>query len=263
MADPAPFRIHPRAIIAPEAVLHPDARVGAFCVIEGAVHVGPGCIIRRGASLIGPLRLGRDNRIASGAVLGEKPQHLKHDQVGGLEIGDGNIFGPGVTIHQGTAAPTIIGNGCHFHNGCHVGHDCRLGDGCIIGGNALLGGHCIVGACVRLGPHVGVHQFCRLGRLARLRASATTTKDVPPFILQQGRNVVTGINVAGLRRAGVSAAEILALRRLYKIVYLRGLALPSALLEVERELGLAGALGEFVAFARSRGRGINDNRPSQ
>ena len=36
----------------------------------------------------------------------------------------------------------------------------------------------------------------------------TTTKDIPPFVLQQGYNCVTGLNLIGLRRAGISAEAI-------------------------------------------------------
>ena len=40
-----PPHVHPTAIIAPEAQLAADVRVGPFAVVEGPVVVGPGCVI--------------------------------------------------------------------------------------------------------------------------------------------------------------------------------------------------------------------------
>ena len=86
-------RIHPTAIISPEAILADDVEVGPYVVIEGPVRIGAGCVLRPRAQLCGPLTLGRQNIVFSGAILGERPQHLKYnDEPTSLEIGDGNIF---------------------------------------------------------------------------------------------------------------------------------------------------------------------------
>ena len=96
-----PARIHPTAIISPEAELADDVQVGPFVVIEGPVRVGPGCVVRPYAHLIGPLTLGRNNQVFSGAVLGEQPQHLVDaGEPTGVEVGDNNIFREHVTVHR-------------------------------------------------------------------------------------------------------------------------------------------------------------------
>ena len=258
-----PSRIHPTARIAAEADLAPDVRVGAVCIIEGRVRLGPGCVLGPRAHLIGPLVVGPGNRVHGGTVLGAPPQHLRDGGSGaGVEIGTGNTFRAGATVHQPTGAePTRVGSGNRFLAGAHVGHDCRVGDGCVLGDNALLGGHCVVGDGVRLGAVVAVHQCCRLGRLSRLRRVAVTTKDVPPFVVQRGHNAVAGVNVAGLRRAGMEEGQVEVVRRLYQIVYLRGLTVPAALTEAERQLGDVGVVREFLDFVRQPGRGINGTRP--
>jgi UDP-N-acetylglucosamine acyltransferase len=262
MAQP-PAPVHPTALIDARADLAPDVRVGAFCIIEGPVCLGPGCVVGPRAHLIGPLRLGSGNRVHGGAVLGAPPQHLREaGSAAGVEVGAGNTFRAGATVHQPTGPePTRLGNGNRLLAGSHVGHDCRLGDGCVLGEDALLGGHCVVDDGARLGSHVAVHQFCRLGRLSRLRPVAVTTKDVPPFVVQYSHNLVGGLNVAGLRRAGMGGAEMCAVRRLYEIVYRRGLTIRAALAEAEQELGGVAAVREFIAFVRRPGRGINGTRP--
>jgi UDP-N-acetylglucosamine acyltransferase len=259
MADTLRHRVHPSAIISAAAQLPADVRIGAACVIEGEVRLGPGCVLEDHAYLIGPLVLGCANRVCGRAVLGERPQHLHYAQPLGLEIGDGNTFRAKVTIHQGTAGATRNGN--HFLFASHVGHDCQVGNGCVLSSNALLGGHCVVGDGVRVGRRAGVHQFCRLGRMCRLRAGALTTKDIPPFVVQSDYNTVTGINDAVMREAGLSEAQVTAIERLYEILYERGLTVPAALTEAEGELGAIDIVREFVAFVRIRGRGINDTRP--
>src|SRR5262245_32784359 len=96
-------RIHPTAVVSPEAELADEVEVGPFVVIEGAVRIGPGCIIRPRATLCGPLTMGCHNSVYSGAVLGERPQHLMYNgEPTRLEIGDHNIFRENVTVHRGT-----------------------------------------------------------------------------------------------------------------------------------------------------------------
>jgi UDP-N-acetylglucosamine acyltransferase len=256
-------RIHATAVISAEADLADDVEVGPFVVIEGPVRVGSGCVIRPHAHLIGPLTLGRGNQVYTGAVLGERPQHLKYNgEPTSVEVGDDNVFREHVTVHRGTAQSwkTVIGSRNFFMAGAHVAHDCRVGNGCILANGALLGGHCAVGDGAYLSGNCAVHQFVRVGRLALLSGASGTTKDIPPFIIQQNINVVVGVNVIGMRRAGLSGAEIDAVRRAYHILFRQGLALPNALARLEGELGAVGPVREMVDFIRASTRGINLGR---
>src|SRR5438105_2500201 len=99
----SPRRIHPTAVIDPAARLAADVTVGPFAVIDGPVVVGPGGRIGPHAHLIGPLTLGRENVVHAGAVLGDRPQHLKFTaEPTGVVAGDGNVFREHVTVHAGT-----------------------------------------------------------------------------------------------------------------------------------------------------------------
>jgi UDP-N-acetylglucosamine acyltransferase len=119
---------------------------------------------------------------------------------------------------------------------------------------SLRGGANREGACV--GGNSAVHQFCRLGRLAVLEATSSATVDIAPFIVQRGRNLVVGVNAAGMRRAGLGEGQIRAMQRCFDTVYLRGLLLTNALDQLEGELGAVDVVREFVAFARQSRRGI-------
>jgi UDP-N-acetylglucosamine acyltransferase len=263
MPIPSSARVHPTAVIAPEADLAADVVVGPFAVIEGSVRLGPGCVVRPHAHLIGPLTMGRGNKVFTGAVLGERPQHLKYnDEPTGLEIGDDNTFREYVTIHRGTTHSwkTVIGHRNFFMATAHVAHDCRIGDGCILANGALLAGHCAVDDGAYLSGNCVVHQFVRIGRLALLSGVSGTSKDLPPFIIQQGINTVMGVNVVGMRRAGMSHDEIDAVRQAYHVIFREGQPLPNALARVEAELGAVGAVRELVDFIRHSKRGINGTR---
>jgi UDP-N-acetylglucosamine acyltransferase len=207
--------------------------------------------------------MGKDNHVYSSAVIGERPQHLQYrDEPAGVEVGDGNIFRENVTVHRGTtdSARTIIGNGNCFMAGAHVAHDCHIADGCILASNALLGGHCALADGAYVGVNSTVHQHCRLGRLSVLQGTSSATVDIPPFIVQQGRNRAVGVNAAGMRRAGLSEEQIGALRRCFDTVYLQGLILSTALARLESELGAVNVVRKFVAFARQSRRGIGRAR---
>jgi len=253
-------RIHPTAVISPHADLAADVQVGPYVVIEGEVRVGSGCVLRPYVHLCGPLRMGEGNVVFSGTVLGERPQHLKyHDEPTSLEIGDYNIFREHVTIHRGTTHSwkTRVGNHNFFMAHCHIGHDCQVGSRCIFANGALVAGHCVIEDQVYLSGNCAIHQFTRLGRLSLLSGASVTTKDIPPFVMQQGINCVVGINAVGMRRAGMTSEQIHAVRRAFHIIYWQEKVLSSAVTKVEEELGTVDAVREMLAFIRASTRGIN------
>jgi UDP-N-acetylglucosamine acyltransferase len=256
--------IHPTAVIGPEVDLAPDVQVGPFAILEGPVSVGPGCVIEGHACLSGPLTLGRDNFVGHGAVLGKSPQSRAYaGEPTALRIGDGNTFREYVTVHRGTVdggGETVLGDRNLLMIGAHVGHDCRLGHGCVLVNNALVAGHVRLDDGCILSGHTAVQQRVRVGRLAMLGGMGASSKDIPPFILQQGYNCVTGLNVVGLRRAGVAPEAINALRTAYRILYKEGRTRGAALDRIEADLGQYAEVREFVTFIRETTLGINPAR---
>jgi UDP-N-acetylglucosamine acyltransferase len=260
MADARTPRIHPTAVIAPEAELADNVQVGPYVVIEGPVEIGSGCVLHPHAYLCGPLKMGCGNAVFTGAVLGERPQHLQYkNEPTILEIGDENIFREHVTVHRGTAhsGKTQIGSRNFFMAGSHVAHDCRIGNGCILANGALVGGHCVIDDGVYLSGNCAIHQFVRVGRLALLSGVSATSKDIPPFIVQQRINCVVGINVVGMRRAGMTQAQINAVRHAFHVLYRQGQTIPAALDHLEKELGDIDAVAEMITFIRQSTRGIS------
>lgn len=252
-------RIHPTAVISLEADLGEDVEVGPYVVIEGPVKVGTGCVLRPGAHLMGPMSMGRYNSVFSNAVLGEQPQHTKYrGEPTRLEIGDHNIIREHVTIHRGTTHSwvTKVGNHNFLMANSHVAHDCVIGDHCIIANGALIAGHCVLEDNVFLSGNCAIHQFVKVGRLALLSGVSASTHDLPPFIMMSRRNCAAGVNVVGMRRAGLPHASIDGVRRAFHIIYREGRMLTQALEVVEKDLGAIPEVMELVRFIRASSRGV-------
>jgi UDP-N-acetylglucosamine acyltransferase len=89
-----------------------------------------------------------------------------------------------------------------------------------------------------------------------------SSKDIPPFVLQQGYNCVTGLNVIGLRRAGLTHETIDALRQGFRILYKEGRAQNAALDRIEADFGHFPEILELTRFIRESTVGINPARDS-
>jgi UDP-N-acetylglucosamine acyltransferase len=257
--------IHPTAIISPKAQLDSTVEVGPYAVIDAHVSIGPGCRVGPHAYLTGHTTIGANNRVHAGCVIGDAPQDVKYkDEPTRLDIGDDNLFREGVTVHcSATAADaTVIGSKNFLMVNSHVGHNVRLGDQVIMANGALLGGHAQVADLAFISGNCLVHQFVRVGSLAIMRGGSAISQDLPPYTVARGHNAICGLNVVGLRRAGVSAEERLELKRLYQKLFCSGRNLSQAILQARCEFtgACAQAMLEFVASSargvcRHHGRG--------
>jgi UDP-N-acetylglucosamine acyltransferase len=211
------------------------------------VYVGPGTAI------------GDDNQIHMGAVIGHAPQDLAFkDESTYTHIGNRNTIREYVTIHRGTkdGSSTDVGDDCFFMANAHVAHNCRVGNKVILVNLASLTGYCEIGDGAFLSGMVGLHQFTRVGRLAMISALSAVNKDVPPFMLCGGRpGVVQGLNVVGLRRAGISAPVREEIRQAYKLLYRSGLNVSNAVEAIEK-IAKSAETKEILAFITTSKRGI-------
>ena len=252
--------IHPTAIISAEACLAEDVAVGPFTIIDGPVTIGAGSRIGPHCHLIGPLTLGCHNTVHAGCVLGEAPQHLGYKgEPTPLTIGDHNIFREHVTIHRGmpNTHSTSIGDHNFLMVGSHIAHDVSLGNHCIFANCAVVGGHAEIQDRVLLSGNSAVHQHCRVGTLALVGGTTAISMDLPPFWIVQGEiNVVKGVNILGMRRAGYSSDEISAVRRAYRLLYRSGLMISEAVDQMEQTERQSQAVQLIVAFIRESKRGI-------
>ncbi|HEX4665277.1 MAG TPA: acyl-ACP--UDP-N-acetylglucosamine O-acyltransferase [Chthoniobacterales bacterium] len=254
------MKIHPSAIVDPGARLGDEVEIGPYASVGAAVEIGPATIVQAHAVIEGAVRIGSANRIGPGAIIGGWPQDLnfKPGTRSSVEIGDRNVIRENATIHRGTAADsaTRLGDDNFLMAGAHLGHNCIIGSKVIIANNCLLGGYVTVEDAAFLGGGCVFHQFMRVGRLAITQGLSAFSKDIPPFCLAAERNLVFGLNVIGLRRAGFSAAERAEVKRAFRLLYESGLNVTQALAKADEEEWPAPAQAFFDFVSESKRRGI-------
>ncbi len=250
--------IHPTAVVDPRARLHPSVEVGPLAVIDGDVVLGEGCRVGPHVHITGCTTIGARNVFSTGAVIGGAPQDIRFSGAPTrLRIGDENVFREHVTVHCSNKIEedTVIGSRNMLMAHCHVGHNCHLGDHVIIANGALLGGHVLLQDRSFISGNCLVHQFVRVGILALMQGGSAISKDLPPYCIARGDNGICGLNVIGLRRAGLGADVRLELRKLYRMLFRGGdswrSALDAAAAEVRSEWGQ-----RLVDFVRSTRRGV-------
>lgn len=214
-------QIHPGSVIGDGAMIGEDCVIGPFCTVGPRVNLGARVLLKSHAAVTGWTSIGADCVVFPFACIGEIPQDLKYKgEETRLEIGERNRFREGVTVNTGTeggGGVTRIGDDCLLMAGSHVAHDVRVGDRVILVNSAAVAGHCVIEDDAIIGGLCGVHQFVRVGRGAIIGALSMVTNDVIPYGLVQGpRGRLDGLNLVGLKRRGVSRADITALRAAYQ-----------------------------------------------
>jgi UDP-3-O-[3-hydroxymyristoyl] glucosamine N-acyltransferase len=184
----AAARIHPSAVIDPEARLGEGVDIGPLAVIEAGAQIGDGarigahCVIGRNASvgagtrLAAHVTLGFDCRIGarcivhSGAVIGadgfgfapHQGHWVKIEQLGAVEIGDDVEIGANTCIDRGALGDTVIANGVKLDNLIQIAHNVHIGAhtaiaGCVaIAGSTHIGAHCTIGGAASIVGHLHI-----------------------------------------------------------------------------------------------------------
>lgn len=250
--------IHPTAVIDPSAKIDPSTVIGPYTIIGPNVtmgknnHIGPFCIIENTV-------MGDNNEVIAHASIGVKPQDLSYDGVESMVVmGNGNKIRECVTIHRSTSleTPTRLGNNCLLMANAHVAHDCQLGSNIILANCTGIAGHVHLADRVITSGMVGVHQFVRVGKLAMLSGGAMVPLDVPPYCTAQGERArLVGLNVVGMRRAGMGRDEIMAVKRAFKVLFRSKLLLKDAIAQLEAD-NPTPAVQEMLDFCKNTKRGV-------
>jgi len=252
---------HSTAVIHPGAQLGEGCEVGPYCVIGEHVVLGPGCKLHSHVVIDGHTVLGRENEVFPFTSIGLKTQDLKWK--GGItrtQIGDRNTFREYVTIHSATSddGATVVGSDNHILAYSHLAHDVNLGNHIIMSNGGTIAGHVIVEDHAVFGGLVGVHQFCRVGKMSMIGGYSKVVKDVPPYMLVDGNPAQTRtVNKVGLERGGVSDEAQVALKQAYKILFRDGLTISSALVKIESDLPKLPEMEHLLQFVRTSQRGLS------
>jgi UDP-N-acetylglucosamine acyltransferase len=122
---------------------------------------------------------------------------------------------------------------------------------------ATLGGHVTLEDGVIMGGLTGIHQFCKVGRQAFIAAGAIVVMDVPPYSTVQGdRARLTGLNLEGLKRSGVSMEAIDGLKKAYRILFRSGLVLEESVKKARSQAGKYPEVEYLLDFITGSTRGV-------
>lgn len=201
----APARIHPSAVIDPEARLGEGVDIGPLAVIEAGAQIGDGarigphCVIGRNASvgagtrLAADVTLGFDCRIGarcivhSGAVIGadgfgfapHQGHWVKIEQLGAVEIGDDVEIGANTCIDRGALGDTLIAHGVKLDNLIQIAHNVHIGAhtaiaGCVaIAGSTRIGSHCTIGGAASIVGHLQIVDHVHVSACTLITRSIT------------------------------------------------------------------------------------------
>jgi UDP-N-acetylglucosamine acyltransferase len=251
--------IHPSSVIEEGAQIGEGARIGPFCHISADAVIGDRVELVSHVSVIGATTIGASTKVYPMAVLGGPPQNTKHK--GGrttLVVGENCTIREGVTMHLGTDSSrgeTAVGDNGNFLAYAHIAHDCVVGKNATFANGATLGGHCEIGDNVYIGGLTAVHQFVRVGDNAFLGGCSAVVGDVIPYAIAVGnRASLRGLNIIGLKRAGLARSEIHVLRKAYRTIFDRSRTVGENIEFAKAEFAGSPTAMKIIDFIASRGK---------
>jgi UDP-N-acetylglucosamine acyltransferase len=255
-------QIHPTAVVHVKAQLAEGVEIGPYAIIGDRVSIGARTQIGAHVVIEGCVKIGEDNRISPGVIIGLEPQDVSYRGAESwVEIGDRNQIREYATIHRATQAEALtqIGSDNFLMAYVHIAHNCQIQDNVTIANSVSLGGYVQVGSKAVIGGMVGVHQLVHIGRFAMVGGMSRINRDVPPYLLVEGNPArVRGLNAVGLRRSGIAAgsADFQALKQAYRLLYKSAMPFDKALkqLELQAGEGLLPHLVDFLQQAQLPGR---------
>lgn len=254
-------KVHPTAIVHPNARVAEGVEIGAYSVVGEHVTIGKDTKIASHVLIEGWTAIGERNRIFPFSSIGMPPQDIGYkNEETYVIIGNDNVIRECATVHRATTKEdrrTVIGDKNFLMAYSHVAHDCKLGNNVIMANSVALGGHIIIGDHAILGGIVAVHQFVRIGAYSIIGGQSAVSQDISPFVSAAGnRAKLYGLNLVGLKRKGFSDAVIANLKKAYKIIFRSGLTQEEAISKTLTDFPDSTEVKILVDFIRSSKRGI-------
>ncbi|MBK8098582.1 MAG: UDP-3-O-(3-hydroxymyristoyl)glucosamine N-acyltransferase [Planctomycetes bacterium] len=196
-------RIHPTAIIDPDAKITAPVDIGPYVVV-GRSSIGPGSVLMAGVTVADDCVLGRDvvlypkvsvygsttlgDRVLvhANSVLGadgfgyarQGAQWLKLPHLGELLVSEDVEIGANVAIDRGALDATRIGPRTKIDNTCHIAHNCQIGADCAFAAGCMVAGSTVIGDRVMLAGHVVIAGHLKIVSDVRLGGATILLEDV-------------------------------------------------------------------------------------
>jgi UDP-3-O-[3-hydroxymyristoyl] glucosamine N-acyltransferase len=194
-------KVAPSAEVMPLAYVGPGAEVGARTILfpgtflgEGA-RVGEDCILYPGAVVRERCTLGNRVILQPGCVVGSDgfgfafdmqgeagsgPSHYKVPQAGVAVVEDDVELGANTCVDRATLGATVVGRGAKVDNLVQIAHNVEIGPLSLLAAQAGIAGSTRLGMGVLLGGQVGIVGHLSIGDGAKFVAQSGVMSDVEP-----------------------------------------------------------------------------------
>lgn len=148
-----------------------NVKIHSNCFIGENVSIADNTIIFPNASIYHDCKIGKNNIIHSGVVIGsdgfgfapdEDNNYAKISQIGNVTIGDDVEIGANTTIDRATMGSTKIGNGVKLDNLIQIAHNVEIGECTVIAaqagvaGSSKIGKNCMIGGQTAVSGHLTI-----------------------------------------------------------------------------------------------------------
>lgn len=246
--------ISPLAHVDPSAKIGENVTIHPFAFIDANVEIGDGCEIMSYTSVIRGTRMGKNNKVYQGSIIGADPQDFRwKGEESFCFIGDNNVIREHVIINRGISSErgTRIGNDSFIMAKTHIGHDTNIKGKCVIGNGVTIAGDAEVGECTILSSGVILHENSKVGSWVLIKGGCRISGNVPPYIIVAHNPVAYfGVNAVILRKHGFTEDQIDDVAKAYRHVYQTGTSVFNALKRIEADVEEGDVRANIVNFIR-------------
>lgn len=247
--------ISPLAYVDPSAIIGNNVTIHPFAYIDKNVEIGDGCEIMPYASIIHGTRMGKNNKVFQGAIIGADPQDFRwKGENTYCIIGNNNVIREQVIINRSIreGQATKIGDDCFIMAESHVGHDCQIIGKNVLGNGVKIAGDTVIGECAIMSSNAMLHEGCKIGQWALIKGGCRLGSNVPPYvIIAHNPASYYGINAVIMRKEGFSEEQIDDIAKAYRHVYQCGTSVFNALRRIEADVPASDIRDTITDFIRA------------
>ncbi len=243
------------AHVGASAKIGDNVTIHPFAYIDDNVEIGDGCEIMSYTSIVRGTRIGKNNKIYQGSIIGADPQDFRwKGEDSYCYIGDNNVIREHVIINRGITSEggTRLGNNSFIMADSHIGHDSHIGDNCVLGNGVLIAGDAEVDNCTILSSGVMLHENSRVGEWVLIKGGCRITGNVPPYVIM-AHNPASyfGVNAVILRKGGFTEEQIDDIAKAYRHIYQTGTSVFNALRRIEADVTEGTVRDHITDFIRN------------
>lgn len=244
--------ISPLAHVDPTAKLGDNVTIHPFAFIDADVEIGDGCEIMSYTSIIRGTRMGRNNKVYQGTIIGADPQDFRwKGEKTYCYVGDNNVIREHVIINRGigTEGGTRVGDDTFIMADTHIGHDTVIKGRCVIGNGVTIAGDAEVGECSILSSGVMLHENSRVGDWVLIKGGCRITGNVPPYVIM-AHNPASyfGVNAVVMRKHGFTDDQVDDVAKAYRHVYQTGTSVFNAMKRIEADVAPSEVRDNIMRF---------------